>query len=272
MSILLDSGSSHTFISSALAASLSGSSSLASPVKVQVANGLVLLCESEFSSALWSTCGYEFTSDLKVLPLSSYDMILGLDWLESFSPMKVHWQQKWMAIPYNNTTVMIYANLPNLPVATVIQLCAVEVLVQDKPEVSLPPRVQALIDQFDNLFKVPTDLPPSTPCDHTIPLVDGATPVNSRAYRYPPALKDEIERQVKKMLLNEIIQPSNSPFASSILLVKKKDNSWRFCVDYRFLNAITAKSKYPVPIIDELLDELVGSLVSTYVLGFTRYA
>jgi len=80
--------------------------------------------------------------------------------------------------------------------------------------------------------------------------------VQVRLYRYLPAVKDEIERQVTDMLKAGIIQPSNSPFSSSVLLVKKKDGSFRFCVDFRHLNAITAKAKYPVPVIEELLDEL----------------
>lgn len=80
-----------------------------------------------------------------------------------------------------------------------------------------------------------------------------------KPYRYSPTQKDEIERQIKHMLLNGIIRPSQSPFASPVILVKKKDGSWRFCVDYRQLNNHTVKNKYPLPVVDELLDELHGA-------------
>jgi hypothetical protein len=83
--------------------------------------------------------------------------------------------------------------------------------------------------------------------------------VNIRPYRFSPAMKNEIEQQIQDMLSKGLIQHSQSAFSSPVLLVKKKDKPWRFCVDYRHLNALTVKCTYPVPVIDELLDELHGA-------------
>lgn len=121
---------------------------------------------------------------------------------------------------------------------------------------SIPVPVQTLISEFAPLFEPPTSLPPSRACNHRIPLLPGAQPFAIRAYRYPPALKDEIEHQVQDMLSQGLIQPSSSPFSSPVLLVRKKDGSFRFCVDFCQLNAVTKKSKFPVPVIDQLMDEL----------------
>jgi len=87
-------------------------------------------------------------------------------------------------------------------------------------------------------------------------LVPGAPLVAVRQYCYKLVLKDEIEKQVSEMLQSGMVQPSSSAFSSPVLLVRKKDGTWRFCVDYRMLNALTVKSKFPIPVVDELLDEL----------------
>jgi hypothetical protein len=120
----------------------------------------------------------------------------------------------------------------------------------------IPDQIKDLILEYDTLFQVPSTLPPSRLYDHAITLLPNFAPVNNRPYRYSPEQKNEIERQVSNMLQYGIIVPSLSPFASPILLVKKKDNSWRFCVDYRKLNSITVNNKFPLPIIDEFLDKI----------------
>ena len=131
----------------------------------------------------------------------------------------------------------------------------------DQAEPPLPLEIQQLLDEFPHLFQEPNSLPPARAQDHEIPLMQGAQPFKIRPYHYNPQQKDEIERQVYDMLCNGIIRASSSPFASPVLLVKKKDGQWRFCVDYRQLNELTVKNKHPLPVIDELLDELAGANV-----------
>jgi hypothetical protein len=96
----------------------------------------------------------------------------------------------------------------------------------------LYPVVQSVLDQFPLVLVLPTNLPPSRSCNHSIPLISGAQLVFIHPYRYPPRIKDEIEAQVKETLEQGLIQPSTSPFSSPMLLVKKKDSSYRFCVDF----------------------------------------
>lgn len=139
----------------------------------------------------------------------------------------------------------------------VVALCSTASMASDS--LPVPEEVQALQDEFQVVFMEPTELPKTRPWDHAIPLIPGARPVNIRPYRYTPEQKTEIEAQVREMLKAGLITPSISPFSSPVLLVKKKDLTWRFCVDFRHLNAVTVKSAYPLPIIDELLDELAGS-------------
>lgn len=95
-------------------------------------------------------------------------------------------------------------------------------------------------------------LPPQRAQDHAIPLQPGTCPIKVRPYRYPHTLKEQIERMVQEMLDQGIIQPSNNPFSSHILLVKKKDESWKFCIDYEALNTIIMMDIFPMPIVDEL--------------------
>lgn len=256
--VLVDSGSSHTFISQSVASGLLQVQQLPVPVRVQVANGSSLQCTAFSPQAMWHVGDCHFSSDLKILPLPHFDMILGMDWLESFSPMKIHWKQKWMVIPYEGTTALLQGLLPAQTEEILVQVCSLLDSESDSTEAPHP-AITKLLGDFESVFRPLTELPPERQCDHSIPLINGAKPVHIRPYRYAPALKDEIEKQIAEMLHKGIIQPNISAFSSPVLLVRKKDGSWRFCVDYRYLNALTLKSRFPIPVFDELMDELAAA-------------
>jgi hypothetical protein len=110
------------------------------------------------------------------------------------------------------------------------------------------PEIAMLLHNYQNVFKTPTALPSTRAHNHAIPLLEGTNPVKVKPYRYPHSQKTQIEHMVQDMLQQGIIQPSTSPFSSPIILVKKKDGTWRFCTDYRALNAITVKDSFPIPI------------------------
>jgi len=121
------------------------------------------------------------------------------------------------------------------------------------------PEINQLLTKYALLFKPSNTLPPSRPTDHAINLLPNSAPVNTRPYRYPYSQKQEIENQVAAMLSQGHIQHSSSPFSSPVLLVKKHDGTWRFCIDYRALSAITVRDRFPILMVDELLDELGGA-------------
>jgi hypothetical protein len=111
------------------------------------------------------------------------------------------------------------------------------------------------------LPKIPPGRPPDKGFEHTIELEEGAKPLITPPYRHPRRFKDEIEKAIKELLAMGHIRPSRDPFSSSVVLVLKKDGTMRMCIDYRALNKKTIKNRYPIPCIDELMDELHGAVL-----------
>lgn len=225
----------------------------------------------------WCYNGHTFTDNMRVLDVGAYDAILGMDWLDNCSPMFCHWAQKTLMFVHANE-VLTLRGLSSVGRSSLEELSVVELqelvdtndtwvmAVLDPTKqfaettlAALSPDMQNLLSEFSDIFAAPTSLPPQRALDHAITLDSEARPVNSRPYRYSPLQKDEIERQIAEMIAAGVVTPSMSPFASPVLLVKKKDGTWRFCVDYRRLNSLTVKNKFPLPVVDELLDELAGT-------------
>lgn len=206
------------------------------------------------------------------------DVILGIQWLETFGNTKVNWKLKILRFKVGKDKFVLQGD-PSL-CCSAASLKSIMKAMQNEGEAMLieyngltleegkraepnpiPPRLQEVVEEYAEVFADPKELPPSRGKEHAIELKPGSSHVSVRPFRYPQAQHEEIEKQVTSMLAAGIIRDSNSPFSSPVLLVKKKDGSWRFCVDYRALNKVTFPDCYPIPMIDQLLDELQGAVI-----------
>jgi hypothetical protein len=116
-----------------------------------------------------------------------------------------------------------------------------------------------IVEEYEDIFTSPAGVPLHCQVKHPIDLTPGAPLPNGPIYRRSVLENDEIKRQIQELLQKGHIRPSSSPCGSPIVLVQKKDGTWRLCIDYRALNKITVRNRYPIPQIDDLLDQLKGA-------------
>ncbi|KAM0043609.1 putative nucleotidyltransferase, Ribonuclease H [Helianthus debilis subsp. tardiflorus] len=267
ISMLVDSGASHNFISRRLVSAMGLSSSDFKGINIKLGDGHFVFVH-EKCVALPITIGpCSFSVNALVFDTGSLDFILGLEWLSSLGEVVHDWQHSWMRFEHQGVSVQLQGfQQGQSSLSALHQWLSLDGIVMGS---SFPPispalsnqeqtSLQTLLQQFDEIFQPPSSLPPSRSHDHSIQL-SRSDPICVRPYRYPHTQKTEIERQVQDLLRMGMIRPSKSAFSSPVILVRKKDNSWRMCVDYRALNNATIPHKYPIPVIDELIDELHGS-------------
>ncbi|XP_019153739.1 PREDICTED: uncharacterized protein LOC109150304 [Ipomoea nil] len=249
-------------------------------LKVTVANGETMVCDSICKGLEWQVQKEQFKKDLRVLKLGGCDIVLGMDWIDIYAPIQLHTRPPGISFHKEGKRVL----LKGLTKKIVLQQASKKEIRKWKkegvqgyllqgmihvinPSESTEPHhteLTAILQEYQEIFEEPKSLPPSRSLDHEIPLIPGAKPVHSKPYRYSYLQKNAIEKMVDEMLTAGIISHSSSPFASPVLLVpKKKDNTWRFCVDYRALNGITTKNKFPIPLIEDLFSELATARVFT---------
>eukprot|EP00253_Pinus_taeda_P022101 PITA_22101 len=184
------------------------------------------------------------TADLNVLPLGSYDILISMDWLE----------KHWLLVDCKTKIIYYRDQQGNRK-----EMQGIKQPVQDKSTSlnSIP-----IIQEFTDVF--PEEIPGLSPrrnIDSTIELVPGATPVSRAPYRMSIPELTELKMQLQELLDKEYIHPSVSPWGAPVLFVKKKDGTLRICIDYKQLNKLTIKNKYPLPRIDELFDQVKGTTV-----------
>ncbi|RVW63028.1 Retrovirus-related Pol polyprotein from transposon 17.6 [Vitis vinifera] len=246
--VLIDSGSTHNFISEKVADMLHLPVVPTKPFTVKVANGTPLKCQGRFEHV--------------------HVILQGVQWLEQLGIVVCNWKKLTMVFQWENQTHKLQGTNTQI-----IQVASLKVVSKElrqgssmfaiylqstsnEVQQAIHLDIQQLIKAFEDIFQEPNQLPPAREIDHQITLKEGTEPVNVRPYRYAYFQKAEIEKQVRDMLKLGLIRASTSPFSSPVLLVKKKDGTWCFCTDYRALNAVTIKDRFPIPTVDDMLDEL----------------
>ena len=278
-SILLDTGASDIFVSTKFAKQL-GIKARPSYATINLANGTAIQVKG--------TCNLQLKLDaycdqltFYVIDLSTdFDIILGNSWLK---PLGAKLDLGVENVTINKSGRQFTIHCSNAPISaadstepkflSVMQCKRLErrgcktLLINVMPvtENSAPvdPAIQTVLDEYADRF--PDDLhelPKERPVFHTIPLQDPNAPPPFRPlYRLSPLERQEVETQVKSLLAKGFIEPSNSPYGAPILFVQKKDGSLRMVIDYRALNKLTIKNRYPLPRIDDLLDGATGATV-----------
>lgn len=239
---------------------------LASGAKVNT-NTLIQHCRVDLGSISTSV-------DLHIIPLGSYDVVLGMDWLESHGAT-IDCRQKIIKCRDDrgkNLEIRGIQHPISLRMISSMQMkrslrkgCQVftvslrEFEDEDSEKKSLDhPVLQEFIDVFPDEI---LGMPPKRDINFHIDLIPGAEPISRAPYRMTTQELSELKLQLVELLAKGCIKPSVSPWGVPVLFVKKKDGSLRLCIDYRQLNKVTVKNMYPLPRIDDLFDQVKGARV-----------
>ncbi|XP_074320420.1 uncharacterized protein LOC141657170 [Silene latifolia] len=211
-----------------------------------------------------------FHCDLMEFPLGGFEVILGMDWLGKYKAF-IDCYQKKISLRGPKGVRVTYKGYMIKPKVKFISVNTLKsslrkgdqlILCQMWDRESETPRIYDIpvVRDFEGVFpeEIP-GLPPKRDVDFSIDLKPGAGPISKPPYRMGPKEMEELKKQLDELAEKGYIRPSVSPWGAPVLFVKKKDGSLRLCVDYRELNNVTVKNRYPLPRIDDLFDQLSGA-------------
>ncbi|GJT82382.1 putative reverse transcriptase domain-containing protein [Tanacetum coccineum] len=218
--------------------------------EIEIASGQLVEIDKVIKGCKLEIEGHVFDIDLIPFGHRSFDMIIGMDWLSNYKA-KIICHEKVVKIPLMDGKVLrVVRERPEEKARLLMSAKA-----SDKKQEEI-----VVVRDFPEVF--PDDLsglPPIREIEFRIELIPGATPVAKSPYRLAPSELEELSGQLKELQDKGFIRPSSSPWGAPVLFVKKKDGSFRMCIDYRELNKLTVKNRYPLPRIDDLFDQLQGS-------------
>ncbi|GJW71839.1 putative reverse transcriptase domain-containing protein, partial [Tanacetum coccineum] len=193
---------------------------------------------------------YVFDIDLIPFGHGSFDVIIGMDWLSNYKA-EIICHEKVVRIPLPDGKVLrVLGERPEEKARLLMSAKA-----SDKKQEEI-----VVVRDFPKVFLNDlSGLPPLWEIEFRIELIPRAVPIAKSPYRLAPSELEELSGQLKELQDKGFIRPSSSPWGAPVLFVKKKDGSFRMCIDYRELNKLTVKNRYPLPRIDDLFDQLQGS-------------
>ncbi|GMI66048.1 hypothetical protein HRI_000274100 [Hibiscus trionum] len=270
---LIDSGSTHSYILREHAELLGlPVESLDVGVRVTSSFGETVVTRKLFRRCHLVVQEHVFHVDLMELPFYGFDVILGMDWLAEHRAV-VDCENKRVSLKLADDyeVVVVGENVKFL--ANVVSSLEASRMLRQGCEAYLAfvmnpsskeLRVQDIrvVKEFPGVFpeELP-GLPPNREVEFGIELYENTTPVSITPYRMAPKELKELKTQLQELLDRGFIRPSMSPWGAPILFVKKKDGTMRMCIDYRQLNKLTIKNRYPLPRIDDLFDQFRGAAV-----------
>nr|GEW87006.1 putative reverse transcriptase domain-containing protein [Tanacetum cinerariifolium] len=216
-SILFDTGADRSFVSTTFSALIDiNPTTLENHYDVELADEKIIGVNTKIRGCTINFMNHPFNIDLMPVPLGSFDVIIGMNWLTKYNGVIIY-DEKIVRVPFGR------------------EIYFLEVFPKDLP-----------------------GIPPARQVEIQIDLVSGAAPVAWAPYRLAPSEMKELEEQLQELSDKGFRRPSSSPKGAPVLFVKKKDGSFRMCIDYRKFNKLTVKNGYPLPRIDDLFDQLQG--------------
>ncbi|GJR14516.1 putative reverse transcriptase domain-containing protein [Tanacetum coccineum] len=248
-SILFDTGADRSFVSIAFSSQIDIMlSTLDHYYDVELADGRIIGLNTILRGCTLNLLNHPFNINLMPVELDSFDAIIGMDWLANNRGHEAHLH----IISYSKTQeCMLKGCLVFLAHVTTNE-------VEDKSEKKRLEDVPIVQDFPKEFTEDLSGLPLTRQVEFQIDLIPGAAPVAQAPYRLAPSEMKELSEQLKELSDKGFIRPSSSPWGAPVLFVKKKDGSFRMCIDYRELNKLTVKNHYPLPRIDNLFINFKG--------------